>query len=123
MARKLIDAVLERAHVAAPDAEVGAADRARLARLHGGFSLAHATIDPEAVSAFGDAQGYLAYGQRMGYAFALGDPVTSRENAPALLRRFIERFREPCFVQISERTARLLADEGYRVTPFGVDTT
>jgi lysylphosphatidylglycerol synthetase-like protein (DUF2156 family) len=122
MARKLIDAILERAHIAAPDAEVSASERARLVRLHGNFSLAYATLRPDEVSAFGDARGYIAYGQRMGYAFALGDPIAAAEDRPRLIRRFIERFGEPCFVQASESTARLLAAENYRVTPFGLDT-
>src|SRR5262245_44871405 len=122
MVRKLIDAWLERRHIFVPDAEVSAAERIRLARLYGGFSLAHATLNPDAVSSFGGAGGYIAYSQKMGYAFALGDPLAAPTDRPGLIRRFIERFGEPWFVQISEPVAATLAQENYWITSLGFDT-
>lgn len=125
--RRAIDRALE-GRAPAPAADLGEAERLAFARRHGDFSLAYATTKPTgakgrvATHAFATDKGYIAYGRKMGTVAALGDPVAAPEDRPTLIRAFLAAFGEPVFVQASEGTAKVLAAEGYRLTPFGVDT-
>jgi len=124
--RRGVDRLLERRGGDRPD--LGEAERLAALRLHGGFALAYATTRAadakgRAVTrAFGDADGYIAYGEKMGYVLALGDPVCAPTEREALIERFIAAFGDPVFVQVSSPVADILAARGYRITPFGVDT-
>jgi lysylphosphatidylglycerol synthetase-like protein (DUF2156 family) len=123
----LVDGWLEgRAGAVRPD--LGQAERLAFMRRHGDFSLAYATTKPMGAKdrivtrAFATDRGYIAYGEKMGYVFALGDPVAAPDDRPALLDSFVQTFGDPSFVQVSAATAAALAAKGYRTTPFGVDT-
>jgi lysylphosphatidylglycerol synthetase-like protein (DUF2156 family) len=97
-------------------------DRLAMVRRHGDFSLAYSTAVQPGLHYFGDAEGYVAYGTKMQYHFALGDPVADPSDRPGYIRRFVEAAGSPMFVQIGEATARVLAELGYRVNRLGVDT-
>lgn len=123
-----VDRLLERhaGGMARPD--LTEQERLAFARRHGDFSLAYATTKPLGAKgrivtrAFATDGGYLAYGEKMGYVLALGDPVCPPAQRAAILDAFVAHFGSPSFVQISAPVAALLAARGYRVTPFGVDT-
>nr|WP_316653870.1 phosphatidylglycerol lysyltransferase domain-containing protein [uncultured Gellertiella sp.] len=70
----------------------------------------------------GDAHGYLAFAEKMGYVFVLGDPVAAAGEGPAYLRRFLTDIAEPCFVQIGAETAFELSKLGFRINRLGVET-
>jgi lysylphosphatidylglycerol synthetase-like protein (DUF2156 family) len=120
--RQTIDGVLEKRQLAAPDFELDAAERRRLLLAHGDFPLAYAAATEPYLKSFGDARGFLAYGQKMGHTLAMGDPVVGTDDRPALLEEFIGRFRRPAFIAVSEATADILAGFGYRITHFGNDS-
>ncbi len=120
--RRTVDSVLERNHISAPDRELDAAERLRLLMAHGDFPLAYAAATEPYLKSFGDQRGFVAYGQKMGYTFAMGDPVVGAEDRTDLLREFVATFRRPSFAGISQEVADILADQGYRITQFGLDS-
>lgn len=104
------------------DSVVNLEIRRRLLEQHGNFSLAYSTAVQPLLKHFGDSEGYIAYRQRWGVTFALGDPLTPRNLHESLLDRFTNHFRKTVFCQISKSTAQLLAARGYYINEFGVDT-
>lgn len=97
--------------------------RWQLLQKHGNFSLAYSTMIQPRLLHFGDRDGYVAHRKRWGFTFALGDPVTSAQRRPELLKRFIDQHRRPAFCQVSYQTAKCLSELGYRVNEIGVDTS
>jgi len=63
--------------------------RMDLVTKFGDFSMAYSTAVQPRLMYFGDAGGYLAYRQRWGMSFVLGDVVASAQHTPTLLDRFI----------------------------------
>jgi lysylphosphatidylglycerol synthetase-like protein (DUF2156 family) len=98
------------------------AQRRELLERHGDFSLAYSTAVQPLLSYFGDDTGYIAYRQRWGVTFALGDPVSSIEHRASLVTGFNEQFPKSVFCQISEPTAAVLSKSGWFVNEMGVDT-
>ncbi len=66
----------ERLHSEAPQ-PVSRSTRLSLVQQHGDFTLAYSTAIQPRLQFFGDEDGYIAYGRRWGFVFALGDPVCS----------------------------------------------
>jgi len=96
--------------------------RMQLLQQYGNFSLAYSTAVQPLLKHFGSESGFIAYRQRWGVAFALGDPLTSQPQCGSLLDDFCDHFRYPVFCQISRSTAEILAQRGFYVNEFGVDT-
>ena len=97
--------------------------RMQLTRQFGSFTIAYATACQEGLHYFGDAKGFIAYGKKWGYDFALGDPVAASADSKRLIGQFIsESRRRPCFVNVGSDTARVCQDNGYYVNQMGVDT-
>ncbi|UCI10423.1 hypothetical protein [Mesorhizobium sp. B1-1-8] len=59
----------------------------------------------------------------MKHRFALGDPVIEPSDRPDFIRRFVEGARNPWFVQVNERSARVLVGLGDQVNCLGVFCT
>ncbi|MEQ8211263.1 MAG: phosphatidylglycerol lysyltransferase domain-containing protein [Lacipirellulaceae bacterium] len=98
-------------------------DRLRLCRQYGDFTLAYSTAVQEGLEHFGDHEGYLAYGRKWGYTFALGDPIAAKDKWPSLVSEFLKAHRKCVFVQASEKLGALLEGEGFYVNEMGVDTS
>ena len=64
----------------------------------------------------------ITYAQKMGFTFALGDPIAPAETMGELLDEFTEAFGDPIFVASQRHTAEWLAKSGYRINQFGYDT-
>ncbi|MEQ1949890.1 phosphatidylglycerol lysyltransferase domain-containing protein [Mesorhizobium yinganensis] len=120
--RKSFDALVERRTAAIPTAALTPDERLALVGRHGDFSLAYSTAVQDDLFYFGGASGYLAFGRKMGSAVALADPVAAPAERADLVRRFVDKARDPCFVQIGEASARVLSDLGYKVNRMGIDT-
>ncbi len=97
-------------------------DRLQLIRMYGTFSLAYSTAVQPELEYFHHDGGYIAFRQKWGYTYALGDPVTAPEKTAALVDGFIKRYPKPCFCQASASTAELLQATGYYINEMGVDT-
>jgi phosphatidylglycerol lysyltransferase len=97
--------------------------RLALVRRHGDFTLAYSTAVQPRLQFFGDQDGYIAFGRRWGFVFALGDPVCHPHRAPSLLSEFLHAHPRAAFCQINSHTAQQLTDAGYFINPMGVDTT
>ncbi len=91
-------------------------------RRHGDFALAYQCAADPALSRFGDRRGFIAYARKMGYAFALGDPLVDEDAVEPLLDDFVRVMRGPTFVGIGQNTAERLAARGFLVTHLGHDT-
>jgi phosphatidylglycerol lysyltransferase len=98
-------------------------ERTRLLEAHGNFSLAYSTAVQPLLSYFGDDSGYLAFRQRWGVTFVLGDPVADSQRCPGLLKEFVSQYPISVFCQISHATAKSLESAGYLINDFGVDTS
>ncbi len=120
--RKTFDILLERRTASIPVAALPIERRLRLVGRHGDFSLAYSTAVQHDLSYYGGAEGYIAFGRKMGSAVALGDPVAAHGDRNALIRDFVREGGDPCFVQIGEATARELSGLGYRVNRMGIDS-
>ncbi|WP_157016458.1 phosphatidylglycerol lysyltransferase domain-containing protein [Mesorhizobium xinjiangense] len=120
--RRTVDNILEKNHISAPDRELDAAERRSHLVAHGDFPLAYAAATEPYLKSFGDQRGFVAYGQKMGYTFAMGDPVAGAADRAKLIEEFIATFRQPSFAGISREVAEILAGLGYRITQFGLDS-
>lgn len=120
--RRLIDTILDRRLPNIPISALSDDEKLELCRRHGDFSLAYSTAVQAGLKHFGDDHGYIAYATKMGYTFALGDPVAPRDDRADYIRRFVAASSRPCFVQIGRETAAVLSDLGYRINHMGVDT-
>lgn len=120
--RKTFDSLLERRTAAIPLATLPIGQRLRLAGRYGDFSLAYSTAVQDDLSYFGSADGYIAFGRKMGSAVALGDPVAAAADRAGLIRSFVGEGGDPCFVQIGAATASELAGLGYQVNRMGIDS-
>lgn len=120
--RRYIDSLLDGRAVRVPEADLSLRQRLDLIAQHGDFSLAYSTATQDGTSYFGDARGYIAFQTKMGRHFALADPVAEPDAHADYIRRFIEAAGRPWFVQVGERTARILSSVGYQVGKLGIDT-
>ena len=106
-----------------PFASIAEQRRWQALQRFGDFTLAYNTAAQEHLEYHWSNVGYLAYVQRKGQVFVLGDPVTSDEDIPTLLDSFLARFPRPTFVQVSATTATHLAARRFYINEMGVDTT
>ena len=120
--RDAIDTFLESRTIAPGGREVTAEERWRHLRAYGDTSLAFSAVSEPYLLSFGDSRGFIPYARRMGYSFALGDPIAAPADRAGLIDDFIAAFRRPGFVAVGQDTASLLASRGYRVNHFGYDT-
>ncbi len=102
---------------------VSLATRMDLLSSHGSFSLAYSTAVQPRLRHFGDDDGFLAFRQRWGMTFVLGDIVAPRENWGKIVDRFTNQHRRVSFCQVSRPMAQLLSERGFYVNQMGVDTT
>jgi len=122
MGFKFIDVWLERGGKGIPAAPLDEEARLALFRNYGDFSLAFSTAVQKGLEHFGNEQGYIAYGRKMGSVIALGDPVVGREDRATLIDSFVEAANSPCFAEIGSETAGYLAAKGYRIAMMGIDS-
>jgi phosphatidylglycerol lysyltransferase len=106
-----------------PFASIAEQRRWHALQQFGDFTLAYNTAAQEHLEYHWSNLGYLAYVQRKGHVFVLGDPVTSADDIPTLLDSFLARFPRPTFVQVSAATAAHLAARRFYINEMGVDTT
>jgi lysylphosphatidylglycerol synthetase-like protein (DUF2156 family) len=100
----------------------GPEERLELVREHGDFSLAFTTAVQKGMKYFGDSRGYIAYDDRLGYTFVLGDPVADTRDREHLIRQFIREHRRVAFCQISPATAQIVRDCKYYINEMGIES-
>ena len=96
--------------------------RLDLVSRFGDFSLAYSTAVQPRLEYFGDQDGFLAYRQRWGISFVLGDVVASNHDTPILIDKFIGAHKRLSFCQIRRPLAEILSQRGFFVNEMGVDT-
>lgn len=116
------DTWFDRRAVCIPERQISTELRWQHLRNFGDFPLAYAATIEQYISTFGDERGAVAYAQKMGVTFALGDPLVGAVNARTLISEFVDAFGDPVFVACQHRTAELLASRGYSINRFGHDT-
>jgi lysylphosphatidylglycerol synthetase-like protein (DUF2156 family) len=100
----------------------GTEQRLALVGEHGDFSLAYTTAVQPGLKYFGDQRGYIAYDERLGYTFVLGDPVAAPRDRAGLIEQFVAEHRHVAFCQISHATALLLRECKFLINEMGVDS-
>jgi lysylphosphatidylglycerol synthetase-like protein (DUF2156 family) len=93
--------------------------RGALLRAHGSFPQAFSATYQSGLAHFGDARGFIAYKRVWGTAIALADPVAPRENFAGVMERFVERFPDAAFYQISRPVAEILAARNFFINELG----
>lgn len=122
MIQKVVDAILSRKHARIDDCIPDRDARLTLVRQYGDFTVAYRTAVTPLFNCFGDERGYITYAQKMGYTFALGDPICSQERRKSLIKEFISSFNKPIFSPVCSKTATELSELGYFATQFGTET-
>ena len=119
---RTFSSILERRTVHLPERDLPHAERWEHLRRYGDFPLAYPAVTEGYLSTFGDKRGMITYAQKMGFTFALGDPVAAPEESDDLLGEFVQAFGDPVFVACQRHTAERLAKRGYRVNVLGHDS-
>ncbi len=97
--------------------------RLDLARQFGNTTIAYSTVCQPGLKYHYSHDGFQAYGTKWGYDYGLGDSVVAPSDTGKLLDEFIGSCKKkPCFVHITKPTAEALAERGYYINQFGVDT-
>ena len=96
--------------------------RAIYLRQFGDFTLAYGCCVQPILQHYESQTGWIAFGRKWGFKFALGDPVCAESNREALLGRFLDAHPRTDFVQCSSDTAACLSQHGYYVNEMGYDT-
>ena len=122
MVRRVFDRLMDSRVAAISDAGLDKSTRIEIARRHGDFTQAYSTAVQDGLRHFGDADGYIAYGIRMGSVIALADPVAPTERRPQLIADFVAAADRPSFAEISHETATILSGLGYKIAGMGYDT-
>ena len=98
-------------------------------QTHGSQCLSHSTLQEGMDFFFCEDRGYLAYFQarhpilaRTPRKIVISNPVAAPADHERLLAAFLEREREPIFVQVEQPVGLLLAGLGLEVNQIGVET-
>lgn len=113
---------LERRTISLPENDLDLDHRWRLVRKYGDFPLAYPLVTESYLSAFATEMGAVSYAQKMGFTFALGDPLCADEDHERLLKEFVSAFETPTFVASRQHTAMALSKLGYSVNVLGYDS-
>lgn len=106
--------------IAADLTHAALARRVAWLKQHGDQALSFSTLQPDMSYFEAPGIGYIAYARHWGMRFALADPVCAPEHRAALLDRFLERYPDAVFVQVSHAVVdHLHARHGYYGTQFG----
>ncbi|KAA3634814.1 MAG: DUF2156 domain-containing protein [Calditrichaeota bacterium] len=92
-----------------------------LIRQFGSFSNAW-SLHQENLVRYSSYGGFLAYRKYQNNKFVLGDPICKDSNLKQLLEDFDRTSVNSCFVQISEKPAKILAEIGYDINYFGSES-
>jgi lysylphosphatidylglycerol synthetase-like protein (DUF2156 family) len=95
--------------------------RASLLRRYGSFTQAYAVAFQPGLQYFGDAHGLIAYRWVGRTAFVLADPLCAPEYSGQLIRRFVAKFKDACFMQVSRTTAETLLALGFMINEMGTE--
>jgi lysylphosphatidylglycerol synthetase-like protein (DUF2156 family) len=95
--------------------------RASLLRRYGSFTQAYSVAFQPGLQYFGDARGVIAYRWVGRTAFVLADPLSAPEHSGDLIRRFVTKFNDTCFMQVSRPTAEILLSLGFMINEMGTE--
>lgn len=104
------------------DIALSRAERINASETHGHFALAYSVAHQSGLSHFGTDQGFLTYKSVGRTACVLADPLAPPEIWEGLIDSFLANHRRATFWQVSSRMASILADRGFAVNEFGLET-
>lgn len=95
-------------------------------KKYGSHTMAYSILQPRMYYFVLDCIGVIAYTQlkeKSKTRFVLGDPLVSRANTELLLKQFLAKFPNSCFLQVSEKIAKILYNNFYYyVSILGTET-
>ena len=105
------------------ESDIGFDRRLELARQFGNTTIAYSTVCQPGLKYHCSRNGFQAFGSKWGFDYGLGDPVVEPTGFAGVIDDFIGSCKKkPCFVNLTERSAAVLAERGYYINQLGVDT-
>lgn len=95
--------------------------RVALLRAHGSFAQAYSATYQRNLLHFGDERGFIAHKNVRHTAFVLADPVAPPDHRADLIGRFLAKYPDATFWQISRPIAEMLAQQGFFINDLGPD--
>jgi len=92
-------------------------------RMYGSHTLAYSILQPKMNYFIIEGLGLVAYAKtrpKSKRRFVLGDPLAGDKEG--IVTTFLHEFPKSFFVQVSEETAKIIAEKGFYATPMGVET-
>ncbi len=111
----------ERFRLFGPD-EMPLAMRLSAVQQYGDQSLSYATAIQTGLRHFGNENALIAFQQKYGYTFVLGDPVANPNDREQIIDGFLGQFKNAAFCQITRSTAELLQSRRFWINQLGIDT-
>ena len=90
-------------------------------RQHGNKAISYHTLQND-LKYYIDNKGYIAYQSIGSHILVLGDPICDDVYLNILLDKFLAKFPEATFIQISSNTSHILSQMGYYINSIGVET-
>ena len=120
----IVQALVPDAYLSAPTiATFTQSERARYLMTHGSHSMAFSTMQPDMHYFDVHNIGYIAYASYFGMKFALADPICATSHVEMLLDRFLRRFPNAMFAQVTKNVVDILhRKHGYYGTQFGSES-
>jgi lysylphosphatidylglycerol synthetase-like protein (DUF2156 family) len=98
-------------------------ERVRYLMNYGVHAMAFSTMQPDLEYFDIPGIGYLAYARYLGMTFALSDPICNAQHVETMLDRFVERFPNAMFAQVTKNIADIMhRRHGYYGTQFGSES-
>ena len=89
----------------------------------GKHSMAFSALQPKMRYFDLEGVGYIAYRKQWGSVVCLGDPVCAPEDRDQLISAFLEKYKNPTFIQVTADVATLVHEKtGFYATQFGKET-
>lgn len=96
-----------------------------LLKQYGVGSLSYSSLQSGVDTFMDEGKGFVPFGMvhcTKATPVSLSDPICAAENREELIANFIEKYRNPIFVHISQDVARVVEKHGYYVNEMGVET-
>ncbi len=99
------------------------AERIDYLKNFGKHSMAFSALQPFMQYFDLEDVGYIAYRKQWGTVVCLGDPICAPQDREQLISAFLQKYKNPVFIQVTEPVAQLLHElTGFYATQFGKET-
>lgn len=98
-------------------------ERIAFLKKYGRHSMAFSALQPKMCYFDLVGIGYIAYRKQWGTVIGLGDPICAAQDREVLVDAFLQKYKKPAFIQVTEAYADLLHRKtGFYTTQFGKES-